>query len=69
MIALFGRWHDLARFLEHEAALARDNAIADEEDAEVLGKAAAILRKRGDKEHDLQEAERKQRMGAKPAKR
>jgi hypothetical protein len=69
VIALFGRWHDLARFLEHEAALARDNAIAGEEDAEVLGKAAAILRKRGDVESALQEAERKRRMGARPARR
>jgi len=66
---LFGRWHDVARLLEHEAALAKDNAIVGEEDAEVLGKAAAILRKRGDAENELQEAERRQRMAARTAKR
>jgi hypothetical protein len=67
--ALFGRWHDVARLLEHEAAVARDHEVEHGEDAEVLAKAALILRRRGDKEVELQEAERRQRMAAKPAKR
>jgi hypothetical protein len=62
MSALVGRWHDLARLLEHEAGLARDNAIAGDEDAEVLGKAAAILRRRGDSETEAAERERARRI-------
>ncbi len=61
MSALVGRWHDLARLLEHEAALSRDNAIAGDEDAEVLGKAAAIMRRRGDAETEAHEVERRRR--------
>lgn len=62
MSALVGRWHDLARLLEHEAALARDNAIDSGDDAEVLAKAALILRKRGDAETEASEAERRKRV-------
>jgi hypothetical protein len=62
MTALVGRWHELARLLEHEAALSRDNAIAGEEDAEVLSKAAAIMRRRGDNATEAHEAERHKRF-------
>lgn len=62
MTALVGRWHDLARLLEHEAGLAKDNAIAGDEDAEVLSKAAAILRRRGDTASDAREKERIERI-------
>lgn len=60
--ALAGHWHDLARLLEHEAALSRDNAIEGAEDAEVLTKAAAIMRRRGDVATEAHEAERRQRF-------
>jgi hypothetical protein len=65
-LALFGRWHDVARLLEHEAAAAKVHEAAD---AEVLAAAAAILRRRGDHEDELEAAERNRRMAAKQAKR
>jgi hypothetical protein len=61
--ALFGRWHDVARLLEHEAG------IAASPDAAVLSEAAAILRRRGDHETQLEQAERNRRMAARKAKR
>lgn len=62
MTALTGRWHDMARLLEHEAARAKSNEIESGEDAEILAKAAAILRRRGDAEAEAEEKERRQRV-------
>jgi hypothetical protein len=62
-LALFGRWHDVARLLEHEAGIATGH------EAEVLSEVAAILRRRGDHETQLEQAERNRRIAAARAKR
>jgi hypothetical protein len=54
---LAGRWHDVARWLEHEAG-----RTSDGEEAETLRRAAWLLRKRGDAEAEANEAERRKRV-------